>query len=174
MRAIFQSLWVRKLIGQARGLYTPGLRVRGSPHPVQAAASSVSLIHSDCVFPALSTASRSRFASSWASRTAIKTCLDLLFGTLGLPGFFGIKYLMFYNNTSCNKPIFVLHLLQVKNDMANNLKTEKKVSVVSMLAEGSSIRAIERITGVNQNTIMSLGLRIGAACKQIMDEKMRG
>src|SRR5258708_2389173 len=58
--------------------------------------------------------------------------------------------------------------------MANILETEKKVAVISMLAEGSSIRAIERITGVNRNTIMSLGLRVGAACKRIMDEKMRG
>lgn len=58
--------------------------------------------------------------------------------------------------------------------MANNLPFEKKVAVISMLSEGSSIRAIERITGVNQNTIMSLGLRVGTACKKIMDEKMRG
>jgi IS1 family transposase len=58
--------------------------------------------------------------------------------------------------------------------MANILKTEKKVAVISMLAEGSSIRAIERITGVNQNTIMSLARRVGDACKRIMDEKMRG
>jgi len=58
--------------------------------------------------------------------------------------------------------------------MANILKTEKKVAVISMLCEGSSIRAIERITGVNQNTIMSLSRRVGDACKKIMDEKMRG
>jgi IS1 family transposase len=58
--------------------------------------------------------------------------------------------------------------------MANILKTEKKVAVISMLAEGSSIRAIERITGVNQNTIMSLNRRVGDACAKIMDEKMRG
>jgi IS1 family transposase len=58
--------------------------------------------------------------------------------------------------------------------MANNLKTEKKVDVISMLCEGSSIRAIERITGVNQNTIMSLARRVGDACAKIMDEKMRG
>lgn len=57
--------------------------------------------------------------------------------------------------------------------MANKLAREKKVVVVSMLCEGSSIRAIERITGVNRNTIMSLGLRVGEACKKIMDEKMR-
>src|SRR5437773_1543834 len=58
--------------------------------------------------------------------------------------------------------------------MANILKTEKKVAVISMLAEGTSIRAIERITGVNRNTIMNLGVRVGKACKRIMDEKMRG
>ena len=29
------------------------------------------------------------------------------------------------------------------------------------------------MTGVNQNTIMSLGKRIGKACEKIMDEKMQ-
>jgi IS1 family transposase len=58
--------------------------------------------------------------------------------------------------------------------MANNLKFEKKVAVVSMLCEGSSIRAVERITGVNQNTIMSLGKRVGDACAKIHDAKVRG
>lgn len=58
--------------------------------------------------------------------------------------------------------------------MANNLSFEKKVTVVSMLAEGNSIRSIERMTGINRNTIMNLGVRVGNACKQIMDEKMRG
>src|SRR5437762_467005 len=54
--------------------------------------------------------------------------------------------------------------------MANILKTEKKVAVIPMLAEGSSIRPIERITGANGNTIMSLGLRVGMACKKIIKE----
>jgi hypothetical protein len=58
--------------------------------------------------------------------------------------------------------------------MANELKSEKKTLVVSMLAEGSSIRSIERITGINRNTIMNLGVRIGNACMKIQDEKMRG
>jgi IS1 family transposase len=58
--------------------------------------------------------------------------------------------------------------------MPNKLKIEKKVAVISMLAEGASIRSIERITGVNQNTIMSLNRRVGDACAKIMDEKMRG
>lgn len=58
--------------------------------------------------------------------------------------------------------------------MANILATEKKVAVISMLAEGSSIRAIERITGIHGDTIGRLALRVGNACKRIMDEKMRG
>ena len=46
--------------------------------------------------------------------------------------------------------------------------------MISLLCEDMSIRGIERATGVNRNTIMSLGLRVGAACAKIHDEKMRG
>jgi IS1 family transposase len=58
--------------------------------------------------------------------------------------------------------------------MANILKTEKKVAVISMLCEGASIRSIERITGIHGDTIGRLALRVGEACKKIMDTKMRG
>ena len=57
--------------------------------------------------------------------------------------------------------------------MANELKSETKVLAVSMLAEGNSIRSIERMTGVHRDTIMRLGVRIGEGCKRIMDEKLR-
>lgn len=43
-----------------------------------------------------------------------------------------------------------------------------------MLCEGSSIRAIERMTGVHRDTIMRLGVRMGEGCRKILDEKMRG
>jgi hypothetical protein len=58
--------------------------------------------------------------------------------------------------------------------MANILKTEKKVAVISMLCEGASIRAIKQITGVHKCTIWHLALRVGEACKKITDEKVRG
>ena len=45
--------------------------------------------------------------------------------------------------------------------MANQLKTELKTSIASMLCEGSSIRGIERITDVHRDTIMRLGVRLG-------------
>src|SRR5271156_2005733 len=57
--------------------------------------------------------------------------------------------------------------------MANQLSTEKKTMAVSMLCEGSSIRSIERVTGVHLDTIMRLGVRMGEGCQKIMDEKLR-
>jgi IS1 family transposase len=57
--------------------------------------------------------------------------------------------------------------------MANELKNDKKVMAVSMLCEGASIRSIERITGIHRDTIMRLGVRMGEACRKVMDEKMR-
>ena len=63
--------------------------------------------------------------------------------------------------------------VNIKNDMANILENRKESGGDFHAGEGVSIRAIERITGVNQNTIMSLG-RVGDACQKIMDEKMRG
>ena len=44
---------------------------------------------------------------------------------------------------------------------------------ISALAEGSSIRSIERMTGIHRDTIMRLGVRIGEACGRLMDETMR-
>src|SRR5882672_9161457 len=57
--------------------------------------------------------------------------------------------------------------------MANILSTGKQIAVISALAEGSSIRSIERITGVHRDTIMRLGVRIGQGCTALMDAKMR-
>jgi IS1 family transposase len=58
--------------------------------------------------------------------------------------------------------------------MANTLPFEKKVTAVSMLAEGNSIRSIERITDVHRDTIMRLGVRVGQECAKIHDARMRG
>jgi IS1 family transposase len=57
--------------------------------------------------------------------------------------------------------------------MANKLPNDKKVMAVSMLAEGNSIRSIERMTGVHRDTVMRLGVRVGEACAKIQDDKMR-
>lgn len=59
------------------------------------------------------------------------------------------------------------------NYMANVLPIDKQIAVISSLCEGSSIRSIERITGVHRDTIMRLGVKIGQGCTALMDIKMR-
>jgi IS1 family transposase len=57
--------------------------------------------------------------------------------------------------------------------MANVLNTDKQIAVIGALAEGSSIRSIERITGIHRDTIMRLGVKVGQGCTAMMDTKMR-
>lgn len=57
--------------------------------------------------------------------------------------------------------------------MANILPIEKKITVIGALAEGQSIRAVERLTGIHQDTISRLAIRVGTAGAKIMDEQMR-
>ena len=57
--------------------------------------------------------------------------------------------------------------------MANILPKDKQIAVIGALAEGSSIRSIERMTGIHRDTIMRLGVRIGKGCEMLMDSKMQ-
>ena len=57
--------------------------------------------------------------------------------------------------------------------MANILDIEKQITVISALAEGSSIRSIDRVTGIHRETVMRLGVRVGQGCAKLLDAKMR-
>jgi IS1 family transposase len=57
--------------------------------------------------------------------------------------------------------------------MANVLPKDKQVAVIGALAEGSSIRSIERMTGIHRDTIMRLGVHIGQNCELLLDSKMQ-
>jgi IS1 family transposase len=57
--------------------------------------------------------------------------------------------------------------------MANVLNKDKQIAAIAALAEGSSIRSIERMTGIYRDTIMRLGVRIGKGCGRLLDERMR-
>jgi len=57
--------------------------------------------------------------------------------------------------------------------MANILSADKQIGIIGALCEGSSIRSIERITGVHRDTIMRLGVKVGKGCTALMDAKMR-
>jgi lambda repressor-like predicted transcriptional regulator len=40
--------------------------------------------------------------------------------------------------------------------MANVLTKDKQIAIIAALAEGSSLRAVTRITGIHRTTIMNL------------------
>lgn len=57
--------------------------------------------------------------------------------------------------------------------MANILPMEKQVMAINAMCEGSSIRSVERMTGIHRDTIMRLGVRVGNACAEYLNETMR-
>ena len=55
----------------------------------------------------------------------------------------------------------------------NKLPLEKRVQILSMLCEGSSMRSISRVADVSINTVSKLLVDAGIACATFHDEKVR-
>ncbi|MEE4012122.1 IS1 family transposase [Roseibium sp. FZY0029] len=58
--------------------------------------------------------------------------------------------------------------------MANVLPIAKRVQILAMLVEGSSMRSISRVVGVSINTVTKLLVEAGEACLEFHDEKVVG
>jgi transposase-like protein len=56
----------------------------------------------------------------------------------------------------------------------NKLPTEKRVQILSMLVEGSSMRSISRVVGVSINTVTKLLIDAGEACAAYHHKHVRG
>lgn len=56
----------------------------------------------------------------------------------------------------------------------NKLSLEKRVQMLSMLCEGSSMRAVSRVCDVSINTVSKLLVDAGLACARFHDENVRG
>lgn len=54
------------------------------------------------------------------------------------------------------------------------LDPARAIMCLRMLLEGNSIRSVERLTGVNRNTIMSLLVRVGERCQSFLDATVNG
>src|ERR1700678_3448653 len=55
----------------------------------------------------------------------------------------------------------------------NKLPLEKRVQILSMLVEGSSMRSVSRVAGVSINTVTKLLIDAGRMCAAFHDEKVR-
>jgi hypothetical protein len=103
MRAIFKSVWVRKLIGKLGVPYNRRLAVRACSHPLNydadlslpAADSNAFRIHWLLPCPERLTASWTVLDSSGANRAPIRIPLYSAFLTFGLPSFVFIFCLTF-------------------------------------------------------------------------------
>ena len=56
----------------------------------------------------------------------------------------------------------------------NKLGTEDRARILHLLCEGSSIRAVTRLTGASKNTVTKLLIDAGKACAAYHDEHVRG
>lgn len=56
----------------------------------------------------------------------------------------------------------------------NKLPKDKKVQIINLLVEGTSIRATSRIADVSINTVTKLLVEVGQACQLFHDEAVRG
>lgn len=76
-------------------------------------------------------------------------------------------------NSVTQKYLTRLYYCNTLIGMANVLPVDKQIAVIGALAEGSSIRSIERLTGIHRDTIMRLGVRVGKGCELLLDSKMQ-
>ena len=56
----------------------------------------------------------------------------------------------------------------------NRLSTEKRVTILNLLVEGMSMRAVSRATGVSINTVTKLLVDAGEACAEYHDRAVHG
>jgi IS1 family transposase len=56
----------------------------------------------------------------------------------------------------------------------NQLPLAKRVQIINMLVEGSSLRSTSRVCDVSINTVTKLLVDVGRACQQFHDETVRG
>lgn len=54
----------------------------------------------------------------------------------------------------------------------NCLSLEKKISILSQLVEGCSIRSIERVTGVHRDTIMRVLVEAGEQAREVLNSQL--
>src|ERR1700674_510268 len=56
----------------------------------------------------------------------------------------------------------------------NKLTKKDRARILHLLCEGSSIRAVTRLTGASKNTVIKLMIDAGKACAAYHDEHVRG
>ena len=63
---------------------------------------------------------------------------------------------------------------KTKGNAMNRLPLEKRVQIINLLCEGTSLRATSRLADVSINTVTKLLVEVGKACQKYHDENVKG
>src|ERR1700680_1820487 len=86
-------------------------------------------------------------------------------------GFYGRNRIQRYRCPACNSTFSEPR----KRPLGRHyIQTEKAAEIVTLLMEGMSVRAVSRVTGAHQGTILSLLLTVGNKCRNLFDSRVRG
>jgi transposase-like protein/IS1 family transposase len=99
------------------------------------------------------------------------TCLKCQHPHVKRFGFYGRRRVQRYRCTSCSA---TFSEPQTKPLGTHTTDLEKAAQIIFLLCEGMSVRAVARFTGTDKNTILSLLLTVGAKCRRLFDDRVRG
>ena len=86
-------------------------------------------------------------------------------------GFYGRKRIQRYRCPGCHSTFSEPRKRPLGRHYTD---TEKAAQIATLLLEGMSVRAVSRITGAHQGTILSLLLTVGKNCRNLFDNWVRG
>ncbi len=99
------------------------------------------------------------------------TCLRCKHAEAKRFGFYGRRRIQRYRCPACNSTFSEPRRKALPR---HYIDTEKAAQIVTLLMEGMSVRAISRITGMHQGTILSLLLTVGDKARKLFDVRVRG
>lgn len=91
------------------------------------------------------------------------------FGTFAMPE----SYTKPAHEVKQRFPLTYVSGSRIVADVMNILPQDKQATIIAAHVEGSSIRSMERMTGVHRDTIMRLIVRTGEGCAKLLDERVR-
>jgi len=86
-------------------------------------------------------------------------------------GFYGRKRIQRYRCPGCKA---TFSEPRQKPLGAHYTETARAAQIITLLLEGMSVRAVSRITGAHQGTILSLLLTVGKKSRSLFDKRVRG
>jgi transposase-like protein/IS1 family transposase len=86
-------------------------------------------------------------------------------------GFYGRKRIQRYRCPGCNATFSEPRKRPLGRHYTDS---DKAAQIATLLLEGMSVRAVSRITGAHQGTILSLLLTVGDKCRNLFDSRVRG